>query len=121
MQPYPGVGSSQERTWAMAAHWSGLAVAIVTAGWLGPLGPLVVMLAQGKNSPRVRAAAIEALNFQITMAIGFIISYILMGVGIGVVLLPLLGIVNLVFALMGTMAESQGRPYRYPFAIRFLK
>ena len=88
---------------------------------LGWLGPLIVMMTQGNKSPRVRAAAVEALNFQITVAIGFIISYILMGAVIGVVLLPLVGLASLIFSIMGAMAENQNRPYTYPFSIKIVK
>ena len=79
------------------------------------------MLTQGTKSARVRAAAVEALNFQITVAIGFIISYILLAVVIGGILLPVVAIVSLVFSIMGALAENQNRPYRYPFAIRPVK
>ena len=64
---------------------------------------------------------IEALNFQITVAIGFIISYILMGAVIGVVLLPLVGLASLIFSIMGATAENQNRPYTYPFSIKIVK
>jgi uncharacterized Tic20 family protein len=121
MQPYSSISPTEEKTWAMAAHWSGPVAAIVTAGVLGWLGPLIVMMTQGNKSPRVRAAAVEALNFQITVAIGFIISYILMGAVIGVVLLPLVGLASLIFSIMGAMAENQNRPYTYPFSIKIMK
>ena len=55
------------------------------------------------------------------MAIGFIISYILLAVVIGGILLPVVAIVSLVFSIMVALAENQNRPYRYPFAIRLVK
>ena len=88
---------------------------------LGWLGPLIVMMTQGNKSPRVRAAAVEALNFQITVAIGFIISYILTGIGIGAFLWPLVGLASLIFSIMGAVAENQGRPYKYPFSLKIVK
>ena len=67
------------------------------------------------------AAAVEALNFQITVAIGFIISYILTGIAIGAFLWPLVGLASLIFSIMGAMAENQNRPYTYPFSIKIVK
>jgi len=52
---------SDERTWAGLAHFGGLL--------LGFLAPLIVMLVKGEQSPRVRAQAVEALNFQIAFMI----------------------------------------------------
>ena len=121
MQPYSGLSPKEENTWASAAHWTGPVAALITGGVLGWLGPLIVMLTQGPKSPRVRAAAVEALNFQITVAIGVIISYILMGVVIGIVLLPLIALASIIFSIMGAVAENQGRPYKYPFSIKIVK
>ncbi|MFT4217117.1 MAG: DUF4870 domain-containing protein [Micropruina sp.] len=121
MQPYSSLSPAEEKTWATAAHWSGPAAALVSAGVLGWLGPLIVMTSRGSKSPRVRAAAIEALNFQITIAIGFVISYILTGIAIGAFLWPLVGLASLIFSIMGAVAENQGRPYKYPFSIKIIK
>ncbi len=120
MQPY-GASQSDEKFWAPAAHWSGPAAALITAGVLGWIAPLLIMNTKGKTSPRIRAAAVEALNFQITIAIGFIISYILTGIAIGAFLWPLVGLASLIFSIMGAVSENQGRPYKYPFSIKVIK
>ncbi|MDT7641717.1 MAG: uncharacterized protein QOC83_6005, partial [Pseudonocardiales bacterium] len=85
-QPYQGgyptgatgqapLSPTEERTWAMAAHLS--SVLGIWVFFLGALGPLVVLLAQGQRSPYVRAQAIEALNFNISVLIYSIIAWIL--------------------------------------------
>ena len=64
--PGPRLGPGDERTWATAAHWSALVAACVALAFLGPL---VVLLAKGNESPWVRRNAVESLNFQLSMLI----------------------------------------------------
>jgi uncharacterized Tic20 family protein len=118
-QPPPPQHSGQpmrpdeERTWSLVAH-----VGTIIFGFLAPL---IVLLVKGNDSPTVRAHAVESLNFQITATIGYVASYILMFVLIGFITLPAIWIIAVVFAIMATMAASNGKPYKYPFALRLVK
>lgn len=98
---------------AMLAHLLGI--------FTGFVGALVLWLIKKDESPFVAEEAREALNFQITIAIGFIASWILAFVLIGLILMPILIIVNLVFCIVAAVAASKGQHYRYPFAIRLVK
>ncbi|MDX6283186.1 MAG: uncharacterized protein QOH03_4257, partial [Kribbellaceae bacterium] len=81
----------------------------------------IVLLVKGNDSPTVRAHAVESLNFQITATIGYVASYMLMFVLIGFITLPVIWIIAVVFAIMATIAASNGQPYKYPFALRLVK
>jgi uncharacterized Tic20 family protein len=108
----------EERNWAVAAHLSGF-----LAAWaaLGLFGPLVVLLVAGERSPFVRAHAVEALNFNISVLIYAIVSGLLVFVFLlGIPLLIALGVLYLVTVILGAMAASRGEPYRYPLTIRFV-
>ncbi|HJS35162.1 MAG TPA: DUF4870 domain-containing protein, partial [Pseudoxanthomonas sp.] len=63
----------------------------------------------------------EALNFQITVFIAFVISWILAFVLIGLLLMPLIGIAALVLSIIGGVKANNGEAYRYPFALRLIK
>ena len=63
----------------------------------------------------------EALNFQITMAIAFLVSFILMAVFIGFVLIFIVGIFWFVMSIIGAIKASGGEYYEYPLSIRFIK
>lgn len=64
----------------------------------------------------------EALNFQITVAIAFLICIPLMFVLIGIPLMFAVGIGALVLTIMAAVKVSNGNfEYKYPFAIRLLK
>lgn len=101
-----------ERTWSLLAHIGSIV--------LGFLAPLIVLLVKGPESPAVRAHSVESLNFQITVLIGYVVSWILAFVLIGFFLVFVVWVVSLIFAIMGTMAASKGEPYKYPFALRLV-
>ncbi len=105
--------SSDEKTMALLSH------ILVLVAWF--IAPLVIYLVKKDESQFVAAHAKESLNFQLTVLIAVIISWALMFVLIGFVLLPLLGIVNLVLVIMATIKASEGKFYKYPFSIKFVK
>ncbi|MGA8097018.1 MAG: DUF4870 domain-containing protein [Candidatus Cybelea sp.] len=140
---------AEERNWAMASHLSAL-VAIAGLPFGHVLGPLVVYLIKGHESEFVGEHARASLNYQITVSIFFIVAVIVaLGIMFGI-LIPMsalpsdsasttagvslvvfwlafgLGVLlvllaSLIFIVMGTVAASEGRPYAYPLAIRFLR
>ena len=114
--PYsPLVGrplTQDEKTWGMLAHLGGL--------FLGFIAPLVVLLVKGTESPYTRAQAVEALNFQITLAIAYLVAFISFIVLIGFVLLPLVAIGHIVFGIMASVASGRGELYRYPLNVRLV-
>ena len=98
---------------AMLAHIFGI--------FTGFIGALVLWLIKKDESAFVGEQAREALNFQITMALAFFISWILMFVVIGIFLIPILVLVNFVLCILAAVSASKGKAYRYPFAIRLVK
>jgi uncharacterized protein len=128
----------------MAAHLSALvAVAGIPFGHI--IGPLVVYLVKARDSGFVAEHARASLNYQITVSLLVIVAtivgvaatfgilipmssssgatpasfaalWIFFGIGALAVLVG-----SLVFIIMGAVAASEGRPYTYPFAIRFLR
>jgi uncharacterized Tic20 family protein len=119
--PRPGVvplAPDQERTWGLLAHLSAFAGSLV--GGLTPLGPLVVMLTMGERSAFVRRHAVEALNFNISFLIYGLVSFLLVFVLIGFVLLPLLVVAWVVLVIVAAVKANQGEDYRYPLTIRMV-
>ena len=97
----------------MLAHVGGILI--------GFLAGLIVMLTKGKESDFVRDQAVEALNFQITVAIAWFVSFILIFVLIGFLLIFVVGIGSLVLMIMAGIAANNGQRYRYPINIRMVK
>lgn len=118
--PMPSEGlTPDDKTFGMLCHLSGL-IATAVIG-LGFVGPLVVWLWKKDQSSFIDAHGKEALNFQITVLIAAAISFLLVFVIIGFFLLIVVGIGSLVLGILACVAASQGRPYRYPVCIRFIK
>jgi uncharacterized Tic20 family protein len=120
--PYPAPQNppaltNEERTWGCAAHWSALVGAWVALAFLGPL---LVLLVKGNESPYVRRQAVESLNFQLSVLIYGIVSAVLVLVLIGFILLIALGVLWLVLTILATIASSRGELYRYPLTIHLV-
>lgn len=105
-------GSSDQNQLAMIAHLLGIVVGFV--------GPLIIYLI-AKDKPFAYEQSKEALNFQITVAIGWVAAAVLSVIGIGLVLYPLIWVVNVVFCIIAGMAANKGESYKYPFALRLIK
>jgi len=113
--PTPGYANSDEKTWALIAHFGGIVV--------GFIAPLVAYLAKGNESPTVRAHAVEALNFQITWGVATIIASILAACSFGVLFfLPLITwAIIIIFSILGGLKANEGQVYQYPMSIRLVK
>jgi uncharacterized protein len=116
-QPGPGALTPDERTWGAAAHWSALVGAFVVLSFLGPL---LVLLVKGNESPWIRKQAVESLNFQISILIYAIVAAISIIILIGFVLLPAVGLIWLIFTILGSVKVAGGEDYRYPLTIRMV-
>ena len=115
-QPVP-MSPADQRTWAIATHLSAFVAAFVALSFLGPLIMYAIFKDRGAF---IRHHSAEALNFQLTMWIGLLISVPLMLVLIGFVTFAAIGLTMLVFQILGAVAAGEGRDYRYPFTIRFV-
>lgn len=98
---------------AMLAHLLGI--------FTGFIGALIIWIVKKDSPGFATSQAKEALNFQITITIGFLIAWVLAFILIGFVLVPILYIANLIFCILGAIAASKGQAYRYPFAIRLVQ
>ena len=118
----PPVGdapSNEAKQWAFFAHLSALTGFVIPFGSL--LGPLIIWQMKKNEMPFVDDQGKEALNFQITMAIAFVASCILMLVLIGFLLAAIVGILDLVYTIIAAIAANNGQNYRYPFNLRLIK
>jgi uncharacterized Tic20 family protein len=111
-QPQP-VSPSDEKTWSVLSHVGGIIL-----NWVGPL---IVFLIYKDRSAVIRAHSVAALNFQLTILIGYIAGAILSIILIGVFILLAASVLSIIFGIMAALAANEGRPYKYPIAISFVK
>lgn len=103
-----------DRNIAMLTHLSGIVFCIIV--------PLVVWLLH-KDRPDKQYLVVEAkeaLNFQITVLIAYIICWVLTIIIIGFFLFWLVWLVNLVLCIMAAIQVSNSGSYRYPFSLRLV-
>jgi hypothetical protein len=106
--------TQDEKTMALLAHIGGIVMPILV--------PLFIMISKGKESAWVREQSVEALNFQITIAIGYVVCAILTPVMcIGALLAPVVGVAAVVLGIIAGLKTNEGLPYRYPVNIRLVK
>jgi len=88
--------------------------------FFGFIPPLIFFLIK-KDDEYVLDHAKEALNWSITLIMAYMVSFLLILIVIGIFLVFALGIVNLVFCIMGAVAASSGKPFRVPLTLRLIK
>ncbi len=113
----PGGIAGDELVWGSAAHWSSFVAAAVALSFLGPL---IVMLTKGNESPWVRRNAVESLNFQLSILLYLIVSAVLIIAVIGFVLLPIVGLTWLICTIIASIRAARGEEYHYPVTIRLI-
>ena len=118
-EPLPGTPSAEARQWALFAHLSALAGMIIPFGNI--IGPLIIWQVKKAEFPFVDDQGKEALNFNITAALAFLVAMALTIVLIGVLLMPLVGIAWLVFTILAAIKANNGESYRYPVSLRLVK
>lgn len=100
---------------------TGIAVLAHLGGLIGSfLVPLIIYLIKRDESPFLRHHAAEALNFQLTLMIAYTVSFVLLFLLIGFILLPLLLVGSLVLTIVASMAASRGEWYQYPMTLRLI-
>ncbi|WP_426662716.1 DUF4870 domain-containing protein [Rhodanobacter aciditrophus] len=106
--------SSDDRNVAMLTHLSGFILSVIV--------PLIVWLIHKDRADKAYLVkeAKEALNFQITVLIGYVICWILTIIVIGVLLTWLLWLANLILCIIAAVKVSSDGSYRYPFALRLV-
>ena len=117
--PPPGYANSDEKTWALIAHFGGIVVGFIAG--------LVALLVKGNESPTARAHAVEALNFQITWGVAMIIAWIVglctswFTFGLSFLLPVAAWLVLAIFSVIAGMRANEGQLYQYPLSVRLIK
>jgi uncharacterized Tic20 family protein len=107
----------EARMWAMLCHLLGLFTCFI--------GPLIIWLVKKEENAFIDNQGKEALNFQITVAIAFVLAFVLtpvlMFICIGFALVPAVFIADLVFCILACVKSNSGEAYRYPVSLRLVK
>ena len=108
---------ADQRTWAIGAHLSPFLALFVGMTFLGPLVIYIIFKDRGAF---IRHHSAGSLNFQLTAWIGLLFSLPLMLIGIGFLTFFAILLAMLVFQILGAVAASEGRDFKYPLTIPFV-
>jgi uncharacterized protein len=114
------LSSKDAQNGAMFCHLGSLIGSLVTSiTFGGAVGALLFWLIGREKSAFIDAHGRESLNFQLSMLIYAVATVMLCFVGVGLLLLPVLFVIGILFPILATAAASRGEHYRYPLTIRF--
>ena len=122
------VAESEERTWGMLAHLAAVLSNVISAGYVGFIGPLVIYFVYRDRSRFIRFHASEALHGAIySTVVVWILTFLtilLSFVLIGFLFLPLIYVVPLyylVVGIIGAVKANNGQWWNYPLTPRLFR
>src|SRR5690606_103271 len=114
---------AHSRIGAIIAHLSAPIAALLSAGSLSLLGPLIVWLVQ-KNDPFALRPAAGAFHLHLSFWLLYLLRWVLIFPVVGpLIRVPLMIVLFVVSAwchIKGAIRAADDRPYDYPFQIRVL-
>jgi uncharacterized protein len=110
-----GAPPDDQKTLALITHLSGIV--------LGFIVPLIIWLVNKDQADKafITDQSKEALNFQITLLMVYVVGIVLSIILIGALINLVAWIACLVLSILAGVKAQQGEAYRYPFAIRLIK
>ncbi|MCD4680560.1 MAG: DUF4870 domain-containing protein [Bacteroidales bacterium] len=110
---------SDENKWAMFCHLSAFAGLVFPFGNI--IGPLIIWSLKKDEYPFVDDQGKESINFQISMTIYVIISFLLAFILIGFLVSIAVGVFYIIMIVMASIKTYEGLFFRYPFSIKFIR
>lgn len=104
--------TSNDKNIAVLTHLGGI--------FFGFIPALIVWLLKKEDSPYIGGQAREALNFQITVLIGYMAAWLLAFLLVGFLLLPAIYVANLVLCVVAAVKSSKAEDYQYPINLRLI-
>lgn len=106
------------KLWTMLIHVTQFCGYLVPlAGWIVPI---VIWQMQKDKIPECDAHGRAVVNWLISFLIYFVVAFLLAFIIIGIPILFVLGILAVVFPIIGAIKAYSGELWEYPMAIRFV-
>ena len=103
---------SDEKLWATIVHLGAILFHFLPA--------LIGYLLLKDRGPFIRQHTVAALNFQLTVLLGYVVGLFTLWIFVGLFVLLAVGVLNVVFSIFAAVAANRGEPYRYPVALPFI-
>ena len=109
----------EEKQMGLFLHLSQLAGLIIPLA--GLVAPIIIWQTQKDKMPALDAHGKMVTNWIISLLIYGVVSTVLVFVLVGILLWIALGIVSIVFPIVGAIKANNGELWEYPLTIKFLK
>ncbi|MFW7415667.1 DUF4870 domain-containing protein [Demequina sp. SO4-18] len=125
--PAPPMLESEARTWAMLVHIIAAVAALLSAGFLSFIAPLIVWLLYRERSALVDFHGKQNLNLQLTLLVtgiaAFVLGLVTLGFGFLLTLPAWLayGLYAFVISIIAGVKANNGEYYRIGLTIRFIR
>jgi len=114
-----GDTEQQTRQWAMALHFSQLVGHLIPMG--GFIIPIVIWQMQKLKLPGIDEHGKVVCNWIISELLYGILCFMLFFVIVGIPLAMILGVLAIVFPIIGGIKANNGEVWKYPLSIPFFK
>lgn len=111
--------TADERQMGMFLHLSQLANVILFP--IGIVLPIVLWQTQKEKMPALDAHGKMVTNWMISVTIYGIISFLLIFVIVGILLIAAVGLMGIIFPIIGGIKANNGELWEYPLTINFIK
>jgi len=111
--------ATQVRRLAMACHLAALLGYVLPFG--NVIGPLVMWLLNRERHAYIDEQGREALNFQLSMLVWYLLAFALVLALIGFFMIVGLVVFQLVMVIVAAVRSNDGEAWRYPLTVRFLR
>jgi uncharacterized protein len=118
-QPNMSLQTPEQKQMGLFLHLSQLANVVLFP--IGIIAPILIWQTQKDKMPALDAHGKMVTNFMISMTIYLFVTFVLMFVLVGFLLLPILGVIGIAFPIIGGIKANNGELWEYPLTIKFLK
>ncbi len=116
----PAARQKEENNWAVLLHLSQL-LGFTALPFVGLAAPIVIWLLLKEQYPGLDAHGKNVLNWILSSLIYATVSALLIIAVVGIVLLPVIVILGIVFPILAAVKASQGIVWKYPLTIEFFR
>lgn len=103
---------SDEKLWATLVHLGAIFFHFLPA--------LIGYFVLRDRGPFIREHTRAALNFQLTVLLGYVVGFFTVWIVVGFVILLAVAVLNIVFSVLAAIAANRGELYTYPLALKFV-
>ncbi len=109
--PQP-LSPSDEKLWATLVHLGAILFYFLPA--------LIGYFLLKDRGPFVRIHTRAALNFQLTVLLGYLVGFFTLWMLVGYPILLAVGVLNIAFSIAAAVAANRGQLYTYPLSVTFV-